>query len=123
MLADYTAYLRADALKGKRFGVLRQAMGYHPDVDAAMEKSIAALKAGGAVVVDVKVPTYDKWGDPEFEVLLYEFKDGLDTYLKAAGSPHASLKALDRLEHGARRRPSCPSSARRSSKRPRRKGR
>ena len=60
---DYTVYLRADALKGKRFGVLRQAMGYHPDVDAAMEKSIAALKAAGAAVVDVKLPTYDKWGD------------------------------------------------------------
>jgi amidase len=69
-------------------------MGYHPDVDAAMEKSIAALKAGGAEVVDVKVATYNKWDPPEFEVLLYEFKDGLNGYLKAAGSPHASLKAL-----------------------------
>src|SRR3954470_3034670 len=92
--ADYTVYLRADALKGKRFGVLRQAMNYHPDVDAAMEKGMAALKAAGAVLVDVKVPTYEKWGDPEFEVLLYEFKDGLDAYLKAAGSPHPSLQAL-----------------------------
>jgi len=92
--ADYTTYLRADALEGKRFGVMRQAMGFHPDVDAAMEKSIAALKAGGAVVVDVKLPTYQKWGDPEFELLLYEFKDGLNAYLKSAGSPQASLKAL-----------------------------
>ena len=92
--ADYTAYLRADALKGKRLGVLRQAMGYHPDVDAAMEKSIAALKAAGAVVVDVKMPNYDKWNEPEFDVLLYEFKDGLNAYLKSAGAPHASLKAL-----------------------------
>ena len=31
--ADYTTFLKADALKGKRFGVVRQAMGYHPDVD------------------------------------------------------------------------------------------
>jgi amidase len=92
--ADYTAYLRADALEGKRFGVMRQAMGYHPDVDAAMETSIGRLKAAGAVVVDVKVPTHEKWGDPEFELLLYEFKDGLNAYLKTAGSPHGSLKAL-----------------------------
>jgi amidase len=69
-------------------------MGYHPDVDAAMEQAIAALKAAGATVEDVKVPTYDKWNDPEFEVLLYEFKDGLDAYLKATGSPHGSLQAL-----------------------------
>ena len=27
-------------------------------------------------------------------MLLYEFKDGLDTYLKTAGSPHTSLKSL-----------------------------
>jgi amidase len=40
------------------------------------------------------VATYDKWGAPEFELLLYEFKDGLDAYLKSAGSPHGSLKAL-----------------------------
>jgi amidase len=92
--ADYTTFLRADALKGKRFGVLRQAMGYHPDVDAAMEKSIAVLKAGGAHVEDVKVANYDKWNDAEFEVLLYEFKDGLDAYLEAAKASPGSLASL-----------------------------
>ena len=34
--ADYLASLDAGALKGKRFGVLRQAMGFHPDVDKAI---------------------------------------------------------------------------------------
>jgi amidase len=92
--ADYTSYLRADALKAKRLGVVRQAMGYHPAVDAAMERAIAALKAAGAEVVDVKIPGYGTWNQPEFEVLLFEFKAGLDGYLKAAGSPHPSLQAL-----------------------------
>lgn len=91
---DYSAFLKTDSLKGKRFGLTRQAMGYHPDVDAATEKSIAALKAAGAEVIDVKIDTYDKWNAPEYEVLLYEFKDGLNSYLKNAGSPHASLEAL-----------------------------
>ena len=81
---DYTAFLKTDALKGKRFGLLRQAMGYHPDVDAATDKAIAALKAAGAEVIDVKIDTYDKWDEPEYEVLLYEFKDGLNAYLKNA---------------------------------------
>ena len=31
---------RPDALKGKRFGVLRQAMGFHPDVDRAMDTAM-----------------------------------------------------------------------------------
>jgi amidase len=92
--ADYATFLKADALKGKRFGVVRQAMGYHPDVDASMETAIAAIKAAGAEVIDVKIPTYNNWNDPEFAVLLYEFKDGLNAYLKKAGSPHASLEAL-----------------------------
>ena len=92
--ADYTTFLKADAVKGKRFGVLRQAMGYHPDVDASMTKAIAALTAAGAEVIDIKVPTYNAWNDAEFSVLLYEFKDGLNAYLKKSGSPHASLEAL-----------------------------
>ena len=92
--ADYTSFLKADAVKGKRFGVLRQAMGYHPDVDASMTKAVDALKAAGAEVVDIKVPTYNDWNDAEFSVLLYEFKDGLNAYLKKSGSPHASLEAL-----------------------------
>jgi amidase len=92
--ADYTTFLKADALKGKRFGLLRQAMGYHPDVDASTLKAVEAIKAAGGEVIDVKVPTYNDWNDDEFTVLLYEFKDGLNAYLKKAGSPQASLEAL-----------------------------
>ena len=91
---DYSAFLKADALKGKRFGLLRQAMGYHPDVDAATDAAVAAIKAAGGEVVDVEIATYGKWDKPEYEVLLYEFKDGLDKYLQASGSPHKSLEAL-----------------------------
>lgn len=92
--SDYTSFLKADAAKGKRFGVLRQAAGYHPGVDAGLEKAIDALRKAGAEVVDVKVPTYNDWNEPELAVLLYEFKDGLNTYLRNSGAPHASLEAL-----------------------------
>jgi len=91
---DYTSFLKVDALKGKRIGILRQTMGYQPDVDAATEKAIAALKAAGAEVIDAKIDTYGKWDEPELEVLLYEFKDGLNRYLANSGSPQASLDAL-----------------------------
>jgi amidase len=93
-IADYMAALNREALKGRRFGVLRQSMGYHPDVDAAMEAAIAALKAAGAEVVDAAIANDGKWGQPELEVLLYEFKDGLNAYLKNSGAPYASLEAL-----------------------------
>jgi amidase len=91
---DYSRFLNADALKGKRFGLMRQAMGYHPDVDALTEKAVAAVKAAGAEVRDVRIPSYDAWNEPELEVLLYEFKDGLNRYLRASGAPQTSLEAL-----------------------------
>ena len=114
---DYTAFLKSDALKGKRFGVLRQTMGYHPDVDAATDKAIALLKAGGAEVIDVKIDNYGKWDKPELEVLLYEFKDGLNAYLKNSGSAQALARGIDRLEQGQCRQGDAILSARRSSNR------
>ncbi len=92
--SDYTTFLNADTLAGKRIGVLRQVMGFHPAVDAATEAAIAAMKEKGAELVDVKVAGYNSWNDAEFTVLLYEFKDGLNAYLKSSGAPHASLEAL-----------------------------
>ena len=92
--ADYTRALRADALNGKRIGLLRQAMGYHPDVDAATQRAVQAMRDAGATVVDVKISTWGQWDAPELEVLLYEFKDGLNTYLKTANATPGSLAAL-----------------------------
>lgn len=91
---DYSANLRIDGLKGARIGVLRKSMGYQPDVDAAMEKSIAALKAAGAEVVDAEIPTAGKWDDAEFEVLLYEFKTDLESYLVKSDAPIKTLAGL-----------------------------
>src|SRR5688572_18341415 len=91
---DYTDFLLTDALDGKRVGVLRQAMGFHPGVDAVMNAAIDEIRRAGAEIVDVKMPTYNQWNDPELEVLLYEFKDGLNAYLKKSGAPVASLEAL-----------------------------
>jgi amidase len=92
--ADYLTFLNRDALRGRRFGLLRQAMGIHPDTDTAVNAALAAMKANGAEVIDVKIATYNQWDDSEFEVLLYEFKDGLNAYLKAHAARHPSLEAL-----------------------------
>ncbi len=92
--ADYAAFLKADALKGKRFGLMRDAMGWHPGVDVQLDRAVAAIRAAGGEVVDVKIKTYGKWDAQEYEVLLYEFKDGLNRYLQQSGGPHASLEAL-----------------------------
>jgi amidase len=93
-LADYVAALKPDALRGRRFGVLRQSMGYHPDVDASIAAAIKVLTAAGAEVVDAAIATDGRWNGPEMELMLYEFKDGLNAYLKKSGAPQASLEAL-----------------------------
>lgn len=91
---DYTTHLKRDALKGARIGVVRKLMGYHPDTDAAMERAIVAMKAAGATVIDAEIPTLGQWDADEFEMMLYEFKDGLNAYLARSGAPHGNMAAL-----------------------------
>ncbi len=91
---DYLQALQPDALRGARLGVLRQAMGYLPAVDAQAELAYASLRAQGAILVDVELKTWGSWDDAEFEVLLYEFKDGLNRYLATRSAPPQSLESL-----------------------------
>jgi len=91
---DYQTHLKQDALRGARIGVLRKSTGYHPDVDQAFERAIDALKAAGAAVVDAEIATAGQWDEAEFEVLLYEFKNGLNDYLAAADAPVKSLEEI-----------------------------
>src|SRR5690606_33437955 len=42
---DYLAHLKKDGLRGARIGVLRKSTGFHPAVDEAFERAIAAMKA------------------------------------------------------------------------------
>jgi amidase len=93
---DYARFLDADGLKGARIGVVRNRLfGYSSAADRLAEAAIADMKARGAVIVDpANIPTLDKFGDTEFEVLLYEFKADLNKYLGRLGpaSPVHSLK-------------------------------
>ncbi len=91
---DYTAHLKADALRGARIGVLRKSMGFNPDVDAAMERSIAAMRAAGATVVDAEIPTAGQWDAPEVELLSYEFKADLEAYLAHSNASIRTLAGL-----------------------------
>jgi amidase len=44
--------------------------------------------------VDVRLDDYASWEAPELEVLLYEFKDGLNRYLARSAAPVKSLADL-----------------------------
>jgi amidase len=94
-LADYTTALDPGSLKGARIGVAREMAGFHPAVDALFEEALAEMKRLGAEIVDpADVPHRKELYDPEYQVLLYEFKADLNAYLDALG-PRAPVKTLE----------------------------
>ncbi len=93
-LPDYTKSLDINGLKGAKIGVVRNYFGRNSKVDALMEEQISLIKKDGATVVDVNLPTLREFGDAEFEVLLYEFKAGLNKYLAERGGKLKTLQDL-----------------------------
>jgi amidase len=94
-VTDFTAALQAGSLRGARIGVARNQSGFHEAVDLVFEQAIAHLKAAGAVIVDPANLEIDKAaGRNEFDVLLYEFKDGLNRYLATRSGTPQTLTEL-----------------------------
>ena len=105
---DYTQSLRPDGLRGARLGIARKGFGLPSSVEPVLAEGIAACRDAGAVIVDpAEVPNVEKLGDPEFEVLLYEFKQGMADYLAARGAGPRTLEDLIRFntEHRQREMP------------------
>lgn len=93
-LTDYTTFLKSDGLRGKRIGVARAQAGFNPDVDAAFDAAIAAMKEAGAIIVDpASLPTPAALGPAETTVLDYEYKAGLNAYFASRG-PDVAVKSL-----------------------------
>ena len=94
---DYTQFLDENAFDGKKIGIARQFFGRHPDSDTQMEEAIELMRSLGAFIVDdVKMAPRSEWGENELQVLLYEFKDGLNRYLQTRGEgfPMQSLAEI-----------------------------
>jgi amidase len=85
-LKDYSKYLVADGVKGKRIGLQRKSMGFSDNVDTLMEKAVRWLKANGAEVIDIDFPKEEEYEKASFTVMVYEFKDGLNRYLAGLGN-------------------------------------
>ncbi len=93
---DYTEFLTANALQGKRIGVLRGVAGFHEGVDALFDQAAIDLGIAGAVLVDEL--EYPDPGDAfdngnSFNALLLDFKNDLNSYL--AGLPNPPPAAVD----------------------------
>ena len=92
---DYTQFLQRDGLKGKRIGVVKSQFGGRNDLaSTVIERALDVLKAQGATLIDVaELPNASKYGQSEYEVLLYEFKADMAAYL-AEFAPNLAIKSL-----------------------------
>jgi amidase len=99
---DYTKFLQKDGLKGARIGVARQTFGKNSKIDAVIEPHLEVLKANGATLVEVEFATNGKFGDAEYDVLLYEFKEDLNKYLAGRGGKHKTLADLIKFNDAAK---------------------
>jgi amidase len=89
---DYARFLDANSLRRKRLGVEKNFLEGHEAVVGLYKQALEVLKQLGATIVEVELLKATKVaGEGEFNVLLYEFKDGVNKYLSTA---NAKMKTL-----------------------------
>lgn len=94
--ADYTIFLNENGLNGKRIGFFKAATGRNFKVDTLMQQAIEFMESQGAEIVEIEQVTAPGTGNHAFQVMLYEYKDGLNRYFASLG-PDAPIKNLEEL--------------------------
>jgi amidase len=81
---EYTSFLDPGALDGARIGIWRKgSAAASPATLAVLDAAVARLRTLGAALVDpVELPDVDKIAEPEWAALKYEFKYGINAYLR-----------------------------------------
>ncbi len=97
---DYTAFLDDDALDGARIGVARDFLGHDDEVDWIIEAGLAAMRAAGATVVDLRYPPWLLAAKTEYyqTIRWREFKPQIEAYLAdlAPGYPRTLEEMIER---------------------------
>lgn len=68
-------------LEGMRLGFAEKLSNFHPQVDQAMKTSVSVLTDLGAEIMPIDIETNEEVRNAEYQVMLYEFKNGLERYL------------------------------------------
>jgi amidase len=93
---DYTQFLNADGLQGKKIGVFKAPLGSNFKVDTLFAEAVEYLKSQGVEIIELDQVTAPGTGNHAFQVMLYEYKDGLNKYFQSLG-PNARIKNLEEL--------------------------
>jgi amidase len=90
---DYSGFLDARALKGKRIGIEKIPQGNNQYCKELLKKALDLLRKQGAEIIEISyISDINKLGDAEYAVLQYEFKDGVNKYLATNKARVKSLK-------------------------------
>ena len=92
---DYTRFLDPNGLRGARLGVARKFFQSDAPGAKLVESALDEMKELGAVLVDFD-DDIGKSSGPEWKVLQYEFKAGINSYLAALG-PQAPVRNLQEI--------------------------
>jgi amidase len=93
---DYTQFLNEDGLQGKRIGYFTAAQGRNFKVDTLMLQAVEFMKSKGAEIIEINQVSAPGTGNHAFQVMLFEYKDGLNKYFTSLG-PDALVKSLEEL--------------------------
>lgn len=93
---DYTKALDLNGLKGARIGIGRNYMGKHEEIDKVLEQNFEIMRGLGAELIDINeiIPQSSEFNQQALTMLLYEFKDGINKYLRKA-TPTTGVKSLE----------------------------
>jgi amidase len=96
---NYTSQLSKNALLGVRVGVLNFAKGQTTAILTHFSKALADLEAAGAILIDIDEgpSTPDDYGNMAYNLLKYEFKDGINSYLASTSVEQVSTRTLTEL--------------------------
>jgi len=91
--ASFVDGLSADALSGKRVGVIRSFYGSksHRDVEKILQSSIETMQQQGATIIDDIEIDFAEVSAASSTVLMYEFKSDLALYLQESGAAFENL--------------------------------
>lgn len=95
---EYRAHLRPGALKGARIGVMRELLT-PGEMNGAMRdkanEALDAMKAQGAILVDIAIPGLDEAVRGAGNVIVHEFRNDFESFLRShPGAPIASIADL-----------------------------
>jgi amidase len=94
--SDYTPFLKESGLTNKRLGWFTASRGSHYKVDALMEKAVDDMRELGAEIIEIEQIFTENIGASSFEVMLYEYKDGLNRYFASLGE-NAAIRNVEEL--------------------------